>query len=246
MKDIVQISTGGDHTCALKNNGKVLCWGSNNSGQLGIGLNISTQTSYPYPVEVIDDYSKPIALSEVIRIVSGTSHTCALTTQKEVKCWGGGRTYAFIVSGKNDNFSSIETEQPNLGPLGDVVDIISGDQKICALISNGRMKCWDQHWNLTEVPYYILGKTGPIDIDTYQRSMSCIQGVGCSLDGLLLSFSGSGGTIDANTSPTIVVSGVDEGGSISIYNDSECGNLVGNLTSDGEVKCGPTYRSRIL
>ncbi|XYH97428.1 RCC1 domain-containing protein [Sorangium sp. So ce1128] len=42
---VAQLAVGYDHTCALKTTGEVLCWGENNHGQLGVGLDVAAQPS---------------------------------------------------------------------------------------------------------------------------------------------------------------------------------------------------------
>ena len=44
---VSDISPGGMHTCALRPNGAVRCWGYNNYGQIGIGSN-TTQPDIAY------------------------------------------------------------------------------------------------------------------------------------------------------------------------------------------------------
>jgi alpha-tubulin suppressor-like RCC1 family protein len=36
-----KVAAGGSHTCAIKTNGSLWCWGNNTSGQLGDGTNIN-------------------------------------------------------------------------------------------------------------------------------------------------------------------------------------------------------------
>jgi hypothetical protein len=45
-----QIAPGANHTCAVASDGSAYCWGSNQTGALGIG----TTASYSYPVQVHD------------------------------------------------------------------------------------------------------------------------------------------------------------------------------------------------
>lgn len=42
LSDVTQVVAGGGHSCALKRDGQVYCWGSNGSGQLGNGAIIGT------------------------------------------------------------------------------------------------------------------------------------------------------------------------------------------------------------
>lgn len=73
------ISVGNAHTCALKG-GHVHCVGSNAVGQLGDGSGPRQRaTAKEVP-----------GLSDVVEIAAGGGHTCALTSDDTVHCWGAG------------------------------------------------------------------------------------------------------------------------------------------------------------
>ena len=80
-----QLAAGAQHTCALLNNGNVVCWGSNTLGQLGRGN-----------TAIIGDNETPAAAGPVpvgapaIQIAAGWEHTCVVTDQNQVRCWGNG------------------------------------------------------------------------------------------------------------------------------------------------------------
>ena len=42
---VANLALGQQHTCALRSDGKIVCWGSNSYGQLGIGNTITIGTS---------------------------------------------------------------------------------------------------------------------------------------------------------------------------------------------------------
>jgi alpha-tubulin suppressor-like RCC1 family protein len=47
-----QLALGGAHSCALREDGRVLCWGYNIYGQLGHDSDTSTETPNPVPTRV--------------------------------------------------------------------------------------------------------------------------------------------------------------------------------------------------
>lgn len=77
ITDATAISAGDSHTCALREDGSVRCWGNNEDGQLGDG----TTDRYSSPVQAAD-------LSDATAITAGRSHTCALRQSSAITCWG--------------------------------------------------------------------------------------------------------------------------------------------------------------
>ncbi|MDI3290533.1 hypothetical protein [Polyangium sp. 15x6] len=76
ISDIVDIGAGGNHTCAIRSDNAVFCWGLNDSRQLGDG----TTTNRSAPTEITD-------AAGAIKIDGGQVSTCALF-EEGVKCWG--------------------------------------------------------------------------------------------------------------------------------------------------------------
>lgn len=79
-----------DHTCGLTGAGAAYCWGDNHQGQLGNG----SATSSSIPVAVSGDLSfSAIALGGThINVAAAGSHTCGLTTNSGLYCWGNNRS----------------------------------------------------------------------------------------------------------------------------------------------------------
>lgn len=76
-RNVVDVAMGRAHTCALIDDGQVLCWGDDRLGQLGDGDAASRLA--PRAVE---------GLSEVRAIEAGENATCALRASGDVWCWG--------------------------------------------------------------------------------------------------------------------------------------------------------------
>ena len=93
------------HACGLTSLGEAYCWGDNQDGELGSGE--LPQEFRPIhrssPVQVVQDTLSFIAISVGKRsrnpFLPGTSHTCALTRDGAIYCWGSNQTGALGVSG---------------------------------------------------------------------------------------------------------------------------------------------------
>ena len=92
---IADVAVGCAHTCASTLDGKVLCWGNNNRGQLGIGTDLSTlgpclvnqNCPVATPTPVVDQGG--VRLSGFGTLAAGSGgHVCA-TQWAASKCWGG-------------------------------------------------------------------------------------------------------------------------------------------------------------
>lgn len=74
----LSISMSPNHACVIDGQGRVLCWGSNWAGQLG---------QPPFNDYVVD----PVQVMNVppaIQVATGAYHTCVLTRDRDVYCWG--------------------------------------------------------------------------------------------------------------------------------------------------------------
>lgn len=127
-RNVIQITAGGSHTCALLNSGVVKCWGSNSSGQLGNGTD-STRTTL---------ISVAGLSSGVSEIAAGSNVTCAVTNGGGAKCWGEG--YAGALGDGTTIARPAPIDVQGLG--GPVSKIMTSGNHTCALLTSGGVQCW--------------------------------------------------------------------------------------------------------
>ncbi len=120
------IEAGLDHTCMTVGT-EVVCWGLNDSGQLGNG-NFDTQLVPNYVLN----------LTNVVDLTAGSLHTCALTDAGEVWCWGEN------TSGQLGDATNLNSNQPVLvkGLPSQVTDFTAGNDFTCAQLANDEIWCW--------------------------------------------------------------------------------------------------------
>lgn len=135
---IESVAAGQDHTCAATSVGDVLCWGDNFFGQVGDG----TSHTRPLPERVfgLSGHGEP-RRGLALQVAAGATHTCALTTSRQVLCWGEN------ISGQLGNPVLQSQRIPALvSELDEPIEAIAaGDSFTCATSSLGAAWCWGEN-----------------------------------------------------------------------------------------------------
>ncbi len=108
----------------------------------------TTTLFYELVREQFDDVFDPGAVNGLKKIVGGESHTCVLTGDSKVRCWGLGESGQL---GHNSQADIGDDEAP--GVAGDVpllesesvIQIAAGDDHTCALLDFGFIRCWGKN-----------------------------------------------------------------------------------------------------
>ncbi|HMJ10608.1 MAG TPA: choice-of-anchor D domain-containing protein [Polyangiaceae bacterium] len=130
--------TAGMHTCALLTSGNVRCWGSGSYGSLGYG-NTTTVGYYDHPESAGD-----VAVGgPVVQIAAGEAHTCALLSTGSVRCWGYGLNGQLGYGNRlHIGDDEVPAQAGDVDVGGRTAQIAAGSGQTCALLTNGRVRCW--------------------------------------------------------------------------------------------------------
>ncbi len=138
LLNVTAIVAGYNHTCTLNKTGSVLCWGDNQYGQLGDGTTDQREGAV---------LSGGGVLPTITAIASGSFHTCALASTKQVYCWGANSVGQ--LGNGTDSLSMtpvLVTTAPGV-TLTNVTAISAGEAHTCALTSTKMVYCWGDNYN---------------------------------------------------------------------------------------------------
>lgn len=134
---VVDLDAGFAHTCALRQDGAVFCWGDAACGQLGDG---SLEDS-PTPVRA---GSWPGARD----LTTGASHSCVLDAQGQAWCWGcvselgveDAQLVGLGLSGATRRVSPVAS--PTAGSHRFRTLVSSQGGTLCGISTDDRVHCW--------------------------------------------------------------------------------------------------------
>lgn len=147
----------GPHTCVLKSDGGVLCWGG---PAPNLGGASASQPSGNVP-----------GLASVTAIATSGSHACALQSGGTVKCWSSANGWSYGQCGDGrGQFTNCEApvtvKVSANADLTSVTSIDGGERHFCATRSDGTVWCWG--WNDS----CSLGHSSGAPISVYAKQAS--------------------------------------------------------------------------
>lgn len=147
---VASISSGANHVCATSTDAstRVACWGYNGYGQLGQNNTSNYGTSATPLGTSLSAIDFGGAIMSKIR--AGGNFTCVVNaSSSETKCFGentygqlGQENTSSIGNGTSPTINSASFDSIDLPVSLDVSDIYLGASHACAVINNGRIKCW--------------------------------------------------------------------------------------------------------
>lgn len=137
-----ELVAGAWHTCALLETGTLRCWGRNDSGQLGYGHTRGVGDDEAPASAASVDVGGPVVQ---LATSSTSQHTCARLGTGAVRCWGlnaGGQLGYGHTLNVGDNESPASA---GVSVAGTVLQVATGAEHSCALLSSGSLKCWGRN-----------------------------------------------------------------------------------------------------
>lgn len=127
LTGVVAIGAGASHSLALRSDGTVWAWGSNNVSQLGNGTSGGFRTT---PVQVL-------GLTGIAAIAAGSYHGLAVRSDRTIWAWGNNG-YGKLGNGTTDNC----TTPVSVSGLTGVVEIAAGSAHGLGVRANGTVWAW--------------------------------------------------------------------------------------------------------
>jgi len=126
-----RVAAGGNHTCAIREDRTLWCWGRNRYGQLGDGTGVDRAV----PTQIGD-----VATWETV--ATGYAHTCATRTDHTLWCWGDNSSGQVGDGSTTDRFSPVQVGASQSWATAAAGGKDSTHSHSCALTTGKTLWCW--------------------------------------------------------------------------------------------------------
>ena len=155
-----RLVAGEGHTCGLTLTGEAWCWGNNYVGQLGSDSAGGNCVDPANKDLVLPCSAAPLQVQGKLlfsALTAGAYHTCGLTVNGAVYCWGGnnrgqlGRATPQSYCAKNQRCSRM----PLRVPAESLTALAAGGDRTCGLKPEGTVLCWGSWGHATRTPVLV-------------------------------------------------------------------------------------------
>lgn len=136
--DPIQVSVGLSHACALLSDGSVWCWGSNFSGELGVGH--PDGATAPVLIDLPQAATAVQAGGAAQEAGDPLAVSCAILKDETVRCWGAGK-----LGGLGHGLTTDSAEPAVLKGVSNVTQLSLGEGHGCAVTGTGKLYCWGRN-----------------------------------------------------------------------------------------------------
>ena len=144
---VSQLGAGVGVACATMTTGRVLCWGANDFGQLGV-VPTATPTVCTSPNGSVPCRATPTAvpgITDAVSVAVGFHHACAVSSDGRVRCWGRndqGQLGHDPTSDPLCGTSRCSAAPTVVANLAGVAEVAVGYHFTCARTTAGAVRCW--------------------------------------------------------------------------------------------------------
>jgi alpha-tubulin suppressor-like RCC1 family protein len=271
VSNAIEVSLGWGHACTLLNTGQVKCWGYNSNGQLGAGD--YNPSAAPLLVASINNAVSISAAEErTCAVLASGAMKCwgiiaynddgfissplpvsisGIGNAKKVSLGNWTHGCALLASGAVTCWDLAHVGQPGtglpaaVGGINNAVDVSASDDSSCAVLTDGKTKCWGRRWlgNGTHAD-----SATPVTVSGIDKATSISIGddshANCVVDGGTVRCWGDNNNEQlvnqaiARSNAPVTISGFSTAIAVNSGYNSRC-----IVVADGTVACQPRYEA---
>ncbi len=119
-RGFTQVAAGAGHTCGIRMDGTLWCWGQNREGQLGVGDEVDRSTP-----------TQAGSATDWVTVAVDSHHSCGIRADGTLWCWG------------RPVGSSIDATTPEqVGSEADWQAVAVAESHTCGIRAGGTLWCW--------------------------------------------------------------------------------------------------------